>query len=135
MKNDPAEIYADIIALPHHRSTRRVPMPPMERAAQFSSFAALAGHSAAIRETARLTDSRTELSDNAKAALDDTLRFLQQHPEHEVRVTWFVPDARKAGGAYHSICGRLLRVDSARRLLVLENAPSIPLDAVTALEV
>lgn len=47
--------YDDIIDLPHHVSKKHPPMSMEMRAAQFSSFAALSGHSDAIRETARQT--------------------------------------------------------------------------------
>lgn len=50
--------YADIINLPHHVSKHHVPMSMADRAAQFSPFAALTGHDAAIAEAARLTDER-----------------------------------------------------------------------------
>lgn len=52
--------YDDIIDLPHHVSSRHPQMPLLDRAAQFSPFAALTGHDAAIRETARLAESRME---------------------------------------------------------------------------
>ena len=51
-------------------SSRHPRMPISDRAAQFSPFAALAGHSAALAETARLTDRQIELSDDDKAVLD-----------------------------------------------------------------
>ena len=69
--------YDDIIHLPHHVSTAHPPMPAADRAAQFSPFAALTGHEAAIRETARLTDERAELDENAKGVLDEKLRMIQ----------------------------------------------------------
>ncbi len=50
MTDDPKEVYADIFRLPPHRSSCHVPMPLAERAAQFSSFAALSGHDRAIRD-------------------------------------------------------------------------------------
>jgi hypothetical protein len=50
--------YDAILNLPHHVSTRHTPMPALDRAAQFSPFAALTGYAAAIEETARLTESR-----------------------------------------------------------------------------
>ena len=58
--------YNDIINLPHHESTSHPRMSAIDRAAQFSPFAALTGHKAAIRETARLTDGRTELDEMKK---------------------------------------------------------------------
>ena len=56
--------YDDIIDLPRPKS-KHEPMPMSDRAAQFSPFAALTGYGDAIDETARLTDERIELSDNA----------------------------------------------------------------------
>ena len=44
--------YNDIINLPHHQSTVHPRMSRGDRAAQFSPFAALTGHEAAIRKTA-----------------------------------------------------------------------------------
>ena len=68
--------YSDIIDLPHHVSTRHAHLPMESRAAQFSPFAALTGYGEAIEETARLTDTRSELDDSRKAELDETLRLL-----------------------------------------------------------
>lgn len=45
--------YADIIDLPHHVSSVHPPMSMEQRAAQFSPFAALAGHTEAICEAAQ----------------------------------------------------------------------------------
>lgn len=45
--------YDDIINLPHHVSPTRPRMSNADRAAQFAAFAALSGHSEAMRETAR----------------------------------------------------------------------------------
>ncbi len=48
--------YDDIINLPHHVSQTHQPMSMHDRAAQFSSFAALKGYDEAIEETARTKD-------------------------------------------------------------------------------
>ena len=58
--------YDDIISLPHPTSAKHPRMPLSDRAAQFAPFAALSGHSAALVETARLTDQRMELDEDAK---------------------------------------------------------------------
>ena len=55
--------YDDIINLPHHVSKTRPQMSMMDRAAQFSPFAALTGYDAAIKETGRLTDEKIELDE------------------------------------------------------------------------
>ena len=56
MKNE----YQDIINLPHHVSQTRPPMPIIDRAAQFSPFAALTGYDAAIEEAGRLHEEKYE---------------------------------------------------------------------------
>ena len=51
--SDAPSKYADIIDLPHHVSSVHPPMSMEQRAAQFSPFAALAGHTEAICEAAQ----------------------------------------------------------------------------------
>lgn len=46
--------YDDIIDLPHHVSDRHPQMPLMDRAAQFSPFAALTGFEEVLKETEKL---------------------------------------------------------------------------------
>lgn len=54
IKNNSQTIYADIIDLPHHVSATRPQMAIVDRAAQFSPFAALTGYDVAIEETKRI---------------------------------------------------------------------------------
>ncbi len=53
-------LYDDIIHLPHHVSSNHPQMPLLDRAAQFSPFAALTGFETVIEETARLTGEEAE---------------------------------------------------------------------------
>ena len=89
--------YDDIISLPHPTSAKHPRMPLSDRAAQFAPFAALSGHSAALVETARLTDQRMELDEDARAALDSKQQLLLERIKErpEITVTWFQPDAKK----------------------------------------
>lgn len=48
--------YGDIINLPHPTSANHPQMSMHDRAAQFSPFAALTGHSSAISETAKRSE-------------------------------------------------------------------------------
>ena len=80
--------YDDMLHLPHHVSATRPPMSRLNRAAQFAPFDALNGYSAAIRETARRTEHRTELDDSAKQRLNRKLRQMLQMGDHpEIAVT------------------------------------------------
>ena len=128
--------YGDIIHLPHPTSKNRPRMSIHDRAAQFSPFAALSGHAAAIAETARLTDRKLELDEDTKAELDRRQAILLEHISErpEITVTWFRPDERKEGGAYITTTGRLKKLDEAERILILTDDTRIPLEAVVSLE-
>ena len=67
--------YDDIIDLPHPTSKKHPRMSRQNRAAQFSPFAALTGYDAAIRETARITEDRRELSEDAAVEPYQLLKF------------------------------------------------------------
>ena len=127
--------YDDIINLPHPTSARHPRMPLSERAAQFSPFAALSGHSAVITETARWTDQRIELDENTKAILDIKQQILADRiaEQPKVSVIWFSPDEKKAGGQYVTTEGRLKKIDNVERGLRLIDGTWIPLDAVLEL--
>ena len=71
--------YDDILYLPHPTSAKHPRMPISDRAAIFSPFAALTGHGDAIQETARLTEQKMELDEDAKAELDRRQAVLLEH--------------------------------------------------------
>ena len=123
MNSENPNPYADIIDLPHHVSKRHPQMPMEKRAAQFSPFAAMVGHDAAIRETARLTEEQLDLSEDEKAVIDGKLQMIQAHikEQPEVTVTYFQPDEKKSGGAYVTVTGPVKKIDEQGRLLILQN--------------
>jgi len=63
MNNKDEHKYDDIIHLPHPVSKKHPQMPMIDRAAQFSPFAALTGHTDAIKETERLAIERITLEE------------------------------------------------------------------------
>jgi len=111
-------------------------MTLLNRAAQFAPFAALAGHGAAIAETARITDSAVEVSDSVSSQLDRKMACLLAHLDEKpaVTVTFFEPDARKEGGSYQTYSALLKRVDAHTRLLTFDDGKRIPLSAVLDLD-
>lgn len=137
--------YEDIIHLPRHVSKKHPQMPLQDRAAQFAPFAALTGHGAAIRETARLTQDRILMDQDRLEELDGVLmqvRVLLREkgrtggPEENgplIHVSFFRPDEKKQGGSYVTVSGRVQRIDDYRRLLLLERGMEIPLDSVVDL--
>ena len=129
--------YDDIIALPHPEPRTHPRMSLHDRAAQFSPFAALTGHSAAIAETGRLTDSRITLDESEMARVDAALprlrELLPQAPA--VSITYFVPDERKAGGSYQTITGTARRIDTVNGVLLLTDQRAIPIPDILAVAI
>lgn len=128
--------YDDIIDLPHHVSSRHPQMPMTDRAAQFSPFAALTGYGDAVREKARLTDRKPELSEEEKADLDYKLKLALGLPGErpQVVVTYFVPDQKKAGGSYREISGQIRKVDTFAQKIRMEDGTEIGLDCVVGID-
>ncbi len=131
MKDD----YRELLQLPHHRSQTHAPMPRRDRAAQFAPFAALTGFDAQLRETERQTQAQAEPNEDALQELDQSLHtlFACVHTQPAVQVRWFVPDAKKSGGAYKTAAGRVLQLDRNQSLLVLDSGPVIALGAIAEL--
>lgn len=128
--------YDDIISLPHHVSVRRPQMSMLDRAAQFSPFAALTGYDDAIQETGRLTDEKIGLSEEEKDTLDRKQQILMEqlsgHPA--LTVIYFIPDSKKSGGAYVTKNGNLKKIDGFERWMMLTDGTKIPLDDVADIE-
>ena len=124
--------YDDIISLPHHESKRHPKMPALDRAAQFLPFSALNGHDAAVRETERLTESRMELDEARKEELDVHLQLLREQlaQKPQVSITYFVPDARKDGGAYFTVTGAIRKVEETRHQVIMENGTVISVNDI-----
>lgn len=128
--------YEDIINLPHHVSSTRPQMSMLERAAQFSPFAALTGYDTAIKETGRLTDEKIEIGEEALTFLNMKLQLLVDNLDDkpEVTFTYFKPDERKSGGAYVDVTGTVKKVDDYERQIVMHNGTKIPLDDILNIE-
>lgn len=63
--------YDDIINRSHHISETHPQMSIMNRAAQFSPFAALVGYEDALEEISRHTDAKMALEEDAKEIQDE----------------------------------------------------------------
>ena len=128
--------YGDIIGLPHHVSTVHPQMSIYDRAAQFSPFAALTGHEAAIQETARLTEEQAELNEDKKEELNEKLQELIAHAEEHptVTVTYFKPDDRKEGGKYETVTGTFRKIRDYDKMFILEDGTGIACDMIYELK-
>ena len=124
--------YDDIINLPHHVSKTHPKMPALDRAAQFSPFAALTGHEEAIKETARRTEQKMELDESSKQLLDEKLWMLREQLEQKPRVciTYFKPDDRKSGGSYETINGVVRKIEEYSHSICMEDGKILSIENI-----
>ncbi|MBR4497884.1 MAG: hypothetical protein IKI25_02830 [Bacteroidales bacterium] len=124
--------YDDIINLPHHVSETHPQMSMRNRAAQFSPFAALSGHSDAIHETARYTDDFQGVDESNVEALNQKIAMIldkiNEHPQ--ITVTYFKPDEKKEGGSYTLKTGNIKRVDDYEHVLQFTDNEEIPIQSI-----
>ena len=132
MKDVQMEKYKDIINLPHHVSSTHPQMSMINRAGQFSPFAALTGYDDAIEETARLTDSRIELTEAEEDEISRKLGKLQRGDS--VELTWFVPDRRKAGGRYNTETVAIKQVVAGEGKVLLMDGRSVDMEDIIDVE-
>ena len=138
-ETDAKTVYGDIINLPHHQSTTRKHMSLYDRAAQFASYKALSGYEDMVMEEARLTDSEIELSESDMELLNQKVYLLReqlaagQHPR--IAVTYFKPDAFKAGGEYVTKSGFLKKIDDAKKKIILYGSDNIEDKTIPPIEI
>ena len=136
MENQDNHRYDDIINLPNPTSKKHPRMSLYDRAAQFSPFAALTGHEAAIKETARQTDEKLMLSDEVIAELNEKLNLIAETigTQQRVRITYFVPDSKKAGGAYITCSGCVKKFDEYEHTVIMEDKTVIPIEQISDID-
>lgn len=128
LSSDKSEmLYGDIIRLPRPVSNTKRHMPTADRAAQFSSFAALTGYEESVRETARLTSERRELDEERCQRLNNTLRLLEEKADDLplIRAVYFERDNRKSGGEYVDIQGHFRRIDKESKTITFTDGNKI----------
>ncbi len=128
--------YDDIINLPHHVSKTRPHMSMHDRAAQFSAFKALTGYDDEVKETARLTDSKIELTEEDIRDLNLKIQVLKEYADTRpfIFVEYFIPDKKKSGGAYVTVTGNFRRIDEYAANLILTSGEEIHLSDIYSIE-
>lgn len=89
-----------------------------------------------VKEAARLTDSRRELSDCALEQLNAKLNYIQEHLDEqpEVTITYFQPDSKKSGGAYLSCTGIIMKIDDYEHTVLMQDGREIFIDDIVEIE-
>jgi hypothetical protein len=129
------EEYGDIFDRPHHVSSKRPQMSRLNRAAQFSPFAALTGYDDLVRESARTTDRKIELSEDDLADINRKLKLMQEHLSEspQISVIFFAPDSLKSGGEYLEKVGVVKKVKILAQSLLMEDGMEIPFSDIVFL--
>ena len=124
--------YEDIVNLPRHISKVHPQATMADRAARFSPFAAISGYEDMVKEAARVTEERIDITDATKELLNEKLNmiieFLDEEPE--VTITYFEPDKKKDGGAYVSKSGIVIKVREYERDIVTDDGTKIPIEDI-----
>lgn len=128
--------YDDIINLPHPTSKKYPRMSIESRAAQFGAFRALTGHEEAIEETERHTENKPELGENDIEILNEKLKVMNNRigDDVSVKITYFVPDKKKQGGAYKKAEGIVRKIDLYKHIVVMTDKTELPIDMITDIE-
>lgn len=128
--------YQDMIDYKHPVSKVHARMSLHDRAAQFAPFAALTGHNDAIKETARLTQRKIELSEEEKEQLNLKLSQILCNPQkkEQVSITYFLKDLQKEGGTYLTVTGTIKKVDTVGHKLIMEDHTTILLEDISHLD-
>ena len=104
--------YSDIINLSRPVS-KRPRMSLKQRSAQFAPFAALTGYEGQVKETARLTNKKIEINEELKEILNKKIQLIQKKikEQPQIEITYFIPDSKKDGGRYETICNNIQKID------------------------
>ena len=133
--SDAREQYGDIIDREHPDSPKHPRMPRKNRAAQFAPFAALTGYDDLIHEAARYTEKRIVLDEHKKEELNRKLHaLLKTDPPEEAVFTCFVQDAKKSGGTYEDVTGRIVNADFLYGYITLDSGRVLDIGDVIEIE-
>lgn len=129
--------YDDILNLEHHISKKHKQMSLENRSAQFAPFAALVGYDNAVKETARITDSKIFIDDGIKEIINKTIQQIKNNLNKnvQIKVTYFIPDQLKSGGKYKTEVGIVEKINEYSKIIKLEAGIEIPIEEIIELEI
>ena len=125
------DTYSDIINLSRPVS-KRPRMSLEQRSAQFAPFAALTGYEGQVKETARLTNKKIEINEELKEILNQKIQLIQKKikEQPQIEITYFIPDSKKDGGKYETICNAIQKIDMYTNEIVMLDGTKIDIDNI-----
>ena len=123
--------YSDIINLSKPVS-KRPRMTLEQRSAQFAPFAALTGYEGQVKETARLTNKKIEINEELKEILNQKIQLIQKKIKEQpkIEITYFIPDFKKDGGRYETICNIIQKIDIYTNEIIMLDGTRIDIDDI-----
>lgn len=79
---------------------------------------------------------RLMLSDEVIAELNEKLNLIAETigTQQRVRITYFVPDNKKAGGAYITCSGYVKKFDEYEHTVIMEDKTVIPIEQISDID-
>lgn len=126
----------ELVNYPYKGSQRPGKMTLYARAAQFSPFAALTGYDELLAESSRLTEDRREISEDRAEHINECLHIIaESYPQRiGARITYFVPDNNKRGGAYETAEGLVRQIDESEMTVVFDDGRAVPINDIFDIE-
>lgn len=123
--------YSDIINLSRPVS-KRPRMSLEQRSAQFTPFAALTGYEGQVKETARLTNKKIEINEELKEILNKKIQLIQKKikKQPQIEITYFIPDSKKDGGRYETICNAIQKIDMYVNEIIMLDGTRIGIEEI-----
>ena len=122
--------YRDIENLKRPKSNKYRTMPLLDRAAQFSPYAALTGYDDAVKEAARLTQEKIILDESEKEIISNKIILILENLDHFANIKYFIKDDRKSGGKYNIAKGNIKKFDGFEKTIKMENGLIIPIEDI-----
>lgn len=149
LAHEDSDRYDDIIDMERPISNKHKPMNLNDRAAQFAPFSALTGYEDAIREEARVTSSRREISKENAESINKTIIQISREIENynnvhredlsakrvKVRICYFLPDEFKTGGEYVEEDARIRAIKKEEDVIVLADYREIMISDILDIEI
>ena len=130
--------YDDILYMQRPVSEKHKPMSMLARAAQFAPFAALNGYDDAFAEEAMETEAEIDMGDEQKEQIGHIVLKLHQRigagEKPVICITYFVKDAVRSGGKYHSEKKELVKIKLDQKMLIFGDGTSVSLNQIKEIE-